>query len=136
MPAVRNAHCVAGYWAIGGEMPLHALVTGLSPYTRDCLPVLHTVNTLRFAPWSVGEAIHANRFGIPEPTETAVGFAPSEVDVVLLPLLGFTRNGDRVGTGGGWYDRSFAFRKQSAARLLVGVGFACQQLDDGDAAAM
>jgi len=53
---------------------------------------------------------------------------------VLLPLLGFTRNGDRIGTGGGWYDRSFAFRRNAQAPpLLIGVGFACQQIDAYDA---
>ncbi|HTA66141.1 MAG TPA: 5-formyltetrahydrofolate cyclo-ligase [Xanthomonadaceae bacterium] len=132
MPVVSSARRIAGYWAVGGEMPLHGVVTGLSKDSAYCLPVLHTANTLRFVPWRVGDAIGTNRFGIPEPTEAGVGFAPSEVDVVLLPLLGFTRNGDRVGTGGGWYDRSFVFRKRSAAPpLLIGVGFACQQIDDG-----
>jgi 5-formyltetrahydrofolate cyclo-ligase len=48
---------------------------------------------------------------------------------VLLPLLGFDAAGTRLGMGGGYYDRSFAFRQGRAAPpLLVGVGFACQEL--------
>ena len=55
---------------------------------------------------------------------------PQALDIVLLPLLGYTRNGDRIGTGGGWYDRSFAFRLTAPTPpMLVGVGFACQQVD-------
>jgi 5-formyltetrahydrofolate cyclo-ligase len=45
--------------------------------------------------------------------------------MILLPLVGFTRAGARLGTGGGYYDRSLAFRLgQSAPPLLVGVGYA------------
>ena len=131
--AVRRARSIAGYWAVGGEMPLHSLVTRLDAGTRYCLPVLQPDRTLRFAPWRVGDAVEANRYGIPEPTEAVVALAPSEIDVVLLPLVGFTRTGHRLGMGGGWYDRSFAFRHlQPAPPLLVGVGFAAQQVDDCD----
>jgi 5-formyltetrahydrofolate cyclo-ligase len=130
LPAVRDARHVAGYWAIGGELPLHAVVGRLPATSRYCLPVLQDDGKLAFAPWRTGEAIVANRFGIPEPTGAVVAIEPAEVDIVLLPLLGFTRDGHRLGTGGGWYDRSFAFRHQSPAPpLLVGVGFACQQVD-------
>ena len=130
LPAVRDANTIAGYWAVAGELPLHALMTRLPRRTRYCLPMLQADRTLRFAPWSTGDAVAANRYGIPEPTEAGVDIAPSEIDVVLLPLVGFTRDGHRLGTGGGWYDRSFAFRCHTAAPpLLVGVGFACQQID-------
>ena len=50
--------------------------------------------------------------------------------VILLPLLGFTRSGQRLGMGGGYYDRSLAFRiEQAAPPLLIGVGYAFQELD-------
>jgi 5-formyltetrahydrofolate cyclo-ligase len=130
LPALVNASTVAGYWAIAGELPLHRLMTRLNASTRYCLPMLQADGMLRFAPWRVGDAIVANRYGIPEPANPAQMLEPGALDVVLLPLLGYTRNGDRLGTGGGWYDRSFAFRRQTAAPpLLIGVGFACQQID-------
>ncbi|HTD29217.1 MAG TPA: 5-formyltetrahydrofolate cyclo-ligase [Xanthomonadaceae bacterium] len=131
LPTLRNATSVAGYWAVGGELPLHILMTRLAPATRYCLPILHQPDrTLRFAPWRVGDPVIANRYNIPEPAHAMELLAPDALDVVLLPLLGYTRRGDRVGTGGGWYDRSFAFRRESPAPpLLIGVGFACQQID-------
>ena len=130
MPALRNANTIAGYWAIDGELPLHSLVTRLPAQARYCLPVLRPAHTLGFAPWRVGDPIVANRFGIPEPASSAQPLDPRELDIVLLPLLGYTRNGDRLGTGGGWYDRSFAFRRDGgSAPMLIGVGFACQQID-------
>ncbi|HEY2346174.1 MAG TPA: 5-formyltetrahydrofolate cyclo-ligase [Xanthomonadaceae bacterium] len=132
MSAVREARRIAGYWAVGGEIPLHGLMTALPREVDYCLPVLQSGRLLRFAPWRVGDPIVPNRFGIPEPTEATEALSPHEVDAVILPLLGFTRAGDRIGTGGGWYDRSFAFRKRSAAPpLLIGVGYACQQVDEG-----
>lgn len=131
LPALQKANTVAGYWAIGGELPLHSLMTGLPARTRYCLPMLQPDRALRFAPWRSGDAIVANRYGIPEPANIVEVLNPDALDVVLLPLLGYTRNGDRVGTGGGWYDRSFAFRRTTAAPpLLIGVGFACQQIDE------
>ena len=134
MPAVQSAKTVAGYWAIGGELPLHALMARLSMQTRYCLPVLQPGRVLRFAPWRVGEAIVANRFGIPEPSQTSDLIEPDALDVALLPLLGFTRQGDRLGTGGGWYDRSFSFRRGSLPPpMLIGIGFSCQQIDTGGA---
>lgn len=137
MPVLATARTVAGYWAIGGELPLHSLVTRLRAQTRYCLPVLRAGRTLRFAPWNIGDAIAANRYGIPEPVKVEDGINPEELDVVLLPLIGFSRNGDRLGTGGGWYDRSFAFRRHAAAPpLLVGVGFACQQIDESAGTAL
>ena len=130
LPAVQNAKSVAGYWAIGGELPLHSVMAKLPAQTRYCLPVLQPDKKLAFAPWRFGDPIVTNRFGIPEPAQTAESIAPEALDVVLLPLLGYTAGGDRVGTGGGWYDRSFAFRRHAAAPpLLIGIGFACQQID-------
>ncbi|MBS0574845.1 MAG: 5-formyltetrahydrofolate cyclo-ligase [Proteobacteria bacterium] len=130
LPGWAQARHVAGYWAVRGELPLPGLLAALPATARYCLPVLHAGQTLRFAPWATGEPIRANRFGIPEPEQAADALAPERMDIVVLPLLGFTRSGDRLGTGGGWYDRSFAFRMAAPAPpLLVGVGFACQQID-------
>ncbi len=129
-PAVPVANTLAGYWAVAGELPLHRLMARLSPGTRYCLPVLHADRTLRFAPWRTGDAVAANRYGIPEPVEVGVALSPHEVEVVLLPLVGFSRDGQRLGTGGGWYDRSFTFRRDAPAPpLLIGIGFACQQIE-------
>jgi 5-formyltetrahydrofolate cyclo-ligase len=49
---------------------------------------------------------------------------------VVAPLVGFDANGHRLGMGGGWYDRSFAFRRtQPAPPWLVGAAFAVQQVE-------
>ncbi len=72
-----------------------------------------------------------NRLGIAEPQTGAV-IGARWLDVVFLPLVGFDRHGLRLGTGGGYYDRAFAFRRWRTtwhAPRLVGVAYAFQQVE-------
>ena len=123
---------LAGYWACDGELPLHALPP-LPAAARYCLPVLQPECRLRFAGWLPGRPLRANRYGIPEPeVDQSALLEPESLDLVLLPLLGFSRSGARLGSGGGYYDRSFAFLNASprpAAPRLIGVGYACQEIE-------
>ena len=125
---------VAGYWAVRGEVPLNLAVARLSSRGQHYfLPVLDesAPRLLGFAKYVAGGALAANRFGIPEPCDREI-LPAAQMDVVLLPLLAFDVRGNRLGTGGGWYDTTFAFLRDQArpARpLLVGVGYAFQQVD-------
>lgn len=121
---------VAGYWAVDGEVPLLALLSGPADFVY-CLPVLQPGKRLCFAPWRSGDPLVQNRFGIPEPDlQPSSLLAAEDLDHVLLPLIGFDARGNRLGTGGGYYDRSFAFRRGSPqAPRLIGVGYACQEVD-------
>lgn len=120
---------VAGYWAMDGEIALHVWQLRLPPAVRYCLPVLSDDGLLRFAPWRPGEDLVANRYGIPEPA--AAETLPAEaMDLIVTPLVGFDGAGHRLGMGGGWYDRTLAFRRDRAAPpWLVGAGFSVQRCD-------
>ena len=122
---------VAGYWAMDGEIGLHAFQLRLPKGWIYCLPILHPDGTLRFAPWHPGDPLVTNRYGIPEPDISPdAALRADAMTLVLLPLVGFDAHCRRLGMGGGWYDRSFAFRNtQPAPPWLVGVGFAAQQTD-------
>jgi 5-formyltetrahydrofolate cyclo-ligase len=131
---------IAGYWAIDGELPLHAVVANLLRRGQQyCLPRVMASRELRFAPWRSGVALESNRYGIPEPVCAPEELLmPEQMDIVLMPLLGFDRQGHRLGYGGGYYDTSFAFlkdRTEAAQPLLVGIAYAGQQLDHIAAAA-
>lgn len=128
---LRTPGYVGGYWAVGGELPLHAVQLRLAPGQVWCLPVLQPGKALRFAPWRPGDPLVNNRYGIPEPdVAPASTLDPAELVLALVPLLGFDRAGHRLGMGGGYYDRSFAFRRaRPGPPWLVGVAYACQEAE-------
>ncbi len=131
LPAFSQAGTIAGYWACDGELPLHPLLTGKFPFTY-LLPRLRAGKQLDFVSWRPGEGVTTNRFGIPEPAAGAGVDAPS-IDVILLPLMAFDRHGHRLGSGGGYYDRTLAFslrKPRASPTLLVGVGYALQEVSD------
>jgi len=131
LPFAAKARTVAGYWAMDGEIALHAWQLRLPREVRYCLPVLHADDTLRFAPWKPGAPLLTNRYGIPEPdVDEALLLQPAQLDLVVAPLVAFDRDGHRLGMGGGWYDRSFAARVgQAPPPYLVGAAFSVQQAD-------
>jgi 5-formyltetrahydrofolate cyclo-ligase len=137
LPEYHTDLRVAGYWAVDGELPLNLAIPPLAERgQRFLLPLLEAGRELRFAPWQAGDPVQPNRYGIPEPVAPREWFAPFQLDLVLVPLLAFDRRGRRLGYGGGYYDRSFAFLKEQARPtepLLVGVAYDFQELDAIDA---
>lgn len=129
LPQLGTDALVAGYWACDGELPLHALLAR-RPDLRYLLPKIAQGKQLSFVRWSTGELLDANRFGIPEPAaDEAV--ALESITAILMPLIGFSRRGDRLGSGGGYYDRTLApllSMAQSRRPLLIGVGYGLQEL--------
>ena len=125
---------VAGYWAVGGEVPLLAAYARLRARAQTYfLPVIDSNDVLTFAAWQAGAPVRANRYGIPEPeVDAGALLAPRDLDLVLVPLLGFDRRGNRLGMGAGYYDRTFAFLRditRPAQPVLVGIGYQFQEVD-------
>jgi len=84
----------------------------------------------------MSESHRRNRLGILEPIGGRT-LSPRHFDIVFLPILGFDAQGVRLGTGGGYYDRAFAFRRWRTAwhaPRLIGVAYAFQQVESIGAA--
>lgn len=139
LPFLPERGHVAGYWAMDGEIALHAWQMRLPEGLVYCLPVLAPPGTgptatdgrLRFAPWRPGAPLVTNRYGIPEPdVDASMLLQPEDLALAVLPLVAFDQAGNRLGMGAGCYDRSFAFRRDRAAPpWLVGAAFSIQQVD-------
>lgn len=132
LPEYQQADRIAAYCAVNGEIGLntlidHALAEGKEIY----LPNLDQ-QALRFAPYFHGQKMRINRFRLPEPdVNDGEMLSPGALDLVLAPLVVFDSNRNRIGMGGGFYDRSFAFRKNSehGRPLLIGVAHEIQKVD-------
>ncbi len=131
LPEWKLASYVAGYWATQGEVPLHVVQMRLQTPKVWCLPIIQPDKTLKFASWRSGDDLVSNQYGIPEPDVSPTSaLCPTEMSIVLIPLLAYTRTGLRLGMGGGYYDRSFAFRHSvSPPPLLVGVAYSDQEAE-------
>ena len=133
----RGGAHVALYLPMPGEVDLRPSIEGARRRgTRIYVPriVSRRRRRMLFAPWADGATWRTNAFGIVEPG-TAAGARPViGLDVVVLPVVGFDPRGNRLGMGAGYYDRALRRRLERGAAwrrpLLVGVAFACQQLDD------
>lgn len=126
LPGWAGIRRLALYLARDGEIdtgPLAALCRerGITLF----LPVLEQGKQLAFAEWRDGPALVSNRYGIDEPPPSAPRCDPAQLDVVCLPLVGWDREGGRLGMGGGFYDRSFG---GLTGPLLVGLAHACQEV--------
>lgn len=65
-------------------------------------------------------------FNVPEPLGNEIPVDPKDIGVVLIPLVGFDKYGNRLGYGAGYYDR---FLKQNPHLVKIGIAYSCQQLD-------
>lgn len=136
LPGMPLSGYVAGYWAIDGEIALHAWQLQLPPGLTYCLPTLADEGRLGFAPWRPGDPLATNRFGIPEPdVARSTLLAPASMALAVMPLVGFDARCERLGMGGGWYDRSFAESQPGSGEagrrrpLLVGAAFELQRVE-------
>ena len=130
LPEFIHAQKIAAYFAVNGEISLkplmdHALALGKEIY----LPNLD-LKSLRFSPYFHDQIMRINRFRLPEPdVNDADMLAPEAMDLVLAPLVVFDPQRNRIGMGGGYYDRSFEFRKQLERKTpaLIGVAHELQK---------
>jgi len=82
------------------------------------LPVIKKNNQMDFFKWSNKDPLKINRYGIPEPTSSKKLYP----DILFIPLVGFDNNLNRLGYGGGFYDRYI--NKIEKIKKVVKIGFA------------
>ena len=130
----RFAKRLAFTLARDGEISVHLLLREAQRRGKQCfLPVMTTVgeSKLQFRLATAATRYDSrNNFGIPEPKRSKA-CAPRWLNLVLLPLVAFDSNCNRLGMGKGYYDHSFAFlpRSQRQQPVLLGLAHDCQRVD-------
>ena len=132
MPEFEHSQRIAVYFAVNGEISLDPVIdAALAQEKQVYLPNLDQ-RTLRFSPYFRQQKMRINKFRLPEPD---VGddemLAPGALDLVLAPLVVFDAMRNRIGMGGGFYDRSFEFRKKQdrLKPILIGVAHELQKVN-------
>lgn len=129
----RGSLLIAGYLAANGEPDIRPALAGLHAQGHlICLPVLaaQVAGEMQFHRWTPTTVLESNRFDIDEPTGTA-GVQEDQIDLVLMPLLGFSAGGQRLGMGGGYYDRLFSATADQDSPRLCGIAYSNQRTDLG-----
>ncbi len=117
---------VAGFWPIRDEIDPRPLMDRIRGKGHSlCLPVMDGQNLIFRRLDRDTELVPAG-FGTLEPGPAAEELRP---DVLLMPLAGFDRNGNRIGYGKAFYDNAIAALEKSGPLLRIGLGFALQEVD-------
>ena len=128
----RNAQHIALYLSFDGEISTEKLIKTLWAQGKQVyLPVLHPFNPnhLLFLRYLPDTPMLKNKFGIWEPKLNVQNVLPlDELDILFTPLVAFDKEGNRLGMGGGFYDRTLQ-NWQNSSFIPVGLAHQCQQVE-------
>jgi 5-formyltetrahydrofolate cyclo-ligase len=131
----KKSKHIAAYFPVRGEMDPRPLIEqAWQEHKTSYLPIVMENYKLSFAEYNKNDLLINNLYSIPEPCrETSKLINPKDLDIVIMPLVAFDINGNRLGTGTGYYDRTFAFTKQLTRRnkpYLIGIAYEFQKAPD------
>ena len=130
-PGTPGSAVVGGYWPMGSEVDIRPLLERVAASNTVVLPVTYAERrVLDWRQWTPGCAMEAGPMRTSHPVGgVADGSGPKVPDVVLVPLLAFTRRGDRLGYGGGYYDATLAgLRADNPDLLVLGIAHSGQMV--------
>jgi 5-formyltetrahydrofolate cyclo-ligase len=88
------------------------------------LPVIKKENQMNFYKWSKKDPLKINKFGIPEPVSSKIIYP----DILLVPLVAYDSNLNRLGYGGGFYDRYIEKIEKIKKVIKIGLAFSFQKI--------
>tara|TARA_B100000902_G_scaffold28102_1_gene33809 strand:+ start:449 stop:994 length:546 start_codon:yes stop_codon:yes gene_type:complete len=88
------------------------------------LPVIKENNQMNFLQWSINDPLKINKFGIPEPISSKI----IDPDILLVPLVSFDSKLNRLGYGGGFYDRYIEKIEKVKKVIKIGLAFSYQKI--------
>ena len=125
LPCFQSAKTILLYYPTHNEVDLLPLVKRYKREKMLLFPVVHRRHTMTACPYEGNDQMHRGKFNIPEPTTDPY---TGKIDLILLPGVAFDLKGNRLGRGGGYYDRYLAQLDKDT--LLVGVGYDFQLIEE------
>lgn len=124
----KQAKNIAVYLAINSEVETQAIIEFCWQQHKNVfLPLVQKDFSLRFFQYQKEDLLQKNSWGILEPSTDKKNIAINELDLVIVPIVGFDEKNNRLGMGLGCYDRAFAGKK--AKPLLIGLAYAFQKIE-------
>lgn len=113
------------YYPINYELDIISIISKINiKGLKSFLPVVEKNNKMSFREWKRNEPFFVNRFGILEPNKKNRKAKP---EVILVPLLAFDRNKNRLGYGRGFYDRFLNQISNQINLISIGIAFSFQE---------
>ena len=117
---------VGGYFPVNYEVDdLEILKEFAKKNYHISLPVIKKNFEMNFCKWSFNDPLKINQYGIPEPSSKKLIYP----DIILVPLVAFDNNLNRLGYGGGYYDRVIKKLSEKKKILKIGLAFSVQKVN-------
>jgi len=117
---------IGGYYPVNFEIDDLALLRKFKKNKFNIsLPIIKKKFQMDFYSWSFSEPLKINKYGIPEPEKKNIVYP----DVLLIPLVAFDKNLNRLGYGGGYYDRLIEKLSKKKNIIKIGLAFSIQEID-------
>jgi 5-formyltetrahydrofolate cyclo-ligase len=117
---------IAGYYPVNYEVDDLDILKKLEKKNFNLsLPVIMNGYDMNFYKWSFNDLLEINKYGIPEPQNKTMVYP----DIILVPLVAFDENLNRLGYGGGYYDRLIAKLEKKKNIIKIGLALSCQQIN-------
>ena len=120
-----NLKNVGGYYPSNYEIDdLELLVLLKKKNFKVSLPIIKKNNQMNFYNWSINDPLKINKFGIPEPLGSKIIYP----DILLVPLVAYDGHLNRLGYGGGYYDRYIEKLEKIKKVIKIGLAFSFQKI--------
>jgi 5-formyltetrahydrofolate cyclo-ligase len=117
---------IGGYYPVNFEIDDLTLLRKFEKNRFDIsLPVIEKNFQMDFYKWSFSDPLKVNRYGIPEPVIKNI----VNPNILLIPLVAFDKNLNRLGYGGGYYDRLIQKLSKKKKIIKIGLAFSVQKID-------